>query len=106
MLCWTVLGRQSVRRALADRPAGLGARLQMEPPGPLHTRDSHRHRVSYYPGLLWQLVFTAPSRYGVDFCRVPADCSVCSEVDQVEEVAVEDLSVELFQERSEQYFVS
>ena len=51
-------------------------------------------------------MFTAPSRYGVDFCRVPADCSVCSEVDQVEEVAVGDLSVELFQERSEQYFVS
>ena len=46
-----------------------------------------------------------PRRYGVDFCRVPADCSVCSEVDRVEEVAVEDLSVELFQERSEQYFV-
>merc|ERR1712130_696215 len=31
--------------------------------------------------------------YGVDFCRVPVDCDVCSDVREIEEVHVSDLSI-------------
>merc|ERR1711971_111302 len=37
--------------------------------------------------------------YGVDFCRVPVDCDICSNVREIEEVHVSELSVELFEER-------
>lgn len=37
---------------------------------------------------------------GVDFCRLPVDCaSVCSQVSSIDEYHVDDLSVELFEER-------
>lgn len=39
-----------------------------------------------------------PHGYGVDFCRVPVDCEICSDVREIEEVHVSDLSVEMFEE--------
>ena len=37
--------------------------------------------------------------YGVDFCRTPVDCGICRYVEAIDEVHVEDLSVEDFEER-------
>jgi len=37
--------------------------------------------------------------YGVDFCRAPEDCSVCKDVSKIDEVHVNDLSVEEFEEK-------
>ena len=37
--------------------------------------------------------------YGVDFCRTPVDCGICRDVDAIDEVHVEDLSVEDFEDR-------
>jgi len=37
--------------------------------------------------------------YGVDFCRTPVDCEMCREVDRIEEIDVDSLSVEQFEER-------
>ena len=36
---------------------------------------------------------------GVDFCRVPVDCDMCRSVDKIDEVHVDDLSVEEFEAR-------
>lgn len=38
-----------------------------------------------------------PDGYGVDFCRHPADCNICSQVSQIDEISVDDMSVELFE---------
>jgi len=37
--------------------------------------------------------------YGVDFCRTPVDCSSCQNVDKIDEISVENLSVDLFEGR-------
>lgn len=37
--------------------------------------------------------------FGVDFCRIPVDCSECSDVRKIDEIHVDDLSQELFEER-------
>jgi len=37
--------------------------------------------------------------YGVDFCRTPVNCEMCRDVDRIEEVDVDSLSVEQFEER-------
>jgi len=37
--------------------------------------------------------------YGVDFCRSPVDCSICRDVNAIDEVHVDSLSVEEFEER-------
>lgn len=39
------------------------------------------------------------SGVGVDFCRVPVDCDMCRSVDKIDEVHVDDLSVEEFEAR-------
>jgi len=37
--------------------------------------------------------------YGVDFCRIPVDCSICSEVKHIDEIHVDNLPVWLFEEK-------
>jgi len=37
--------------------------------------------------------------YGVDFCRIPADCGICAGVKKIQEFHVNDLTVEMFQEK-------
>jgi len=37
--------------------------------------------------------------YGVDFCRIPVDCNVCSGIREIDEFNVDDLSIELFAEK-------
>jgi len=37
--------------------------------------------------------------YGVDFCRHPANCQDCAKVTQIEEIHVDDLTVDMFEER-------
>lgn len=39
------------------------------------------------------------SGYGLDFCRAPVDCNICRDVHQVDELYVDSLSVEEFEER-------
>jgi len=39
------------------------------------------------------------SGYGVDFCRTPVDCSMCSDVKEIESIHVNDINVEMFENR-------
>ena len=37
--------------------------------------------------------------YGADFCRLPIDCKVCKDVDVIDDVSVDSISLEMFEEK-------
>jgi len=39
------------------------------------------------------------SGYGVDFCRIPADCNSCRDISSVDEIHINDLSIDLFYDK-------
>ena len=41
----------------------------------------------------------AEEGYGADFCRLPVDCEVCEDVDAIDDVSVDSISVDMFEEK-------
>jgi len=61
--------------------------------------------VDFFRGYRWnyldRCILETPDThgFGVDFCRIPADCSVCSDVREIDSIHVDNLSVDLFEEK-------